>query len=84
MRRLTVDPDAARALRLTLARCRSEGIGAVVILMPEAGWYRELLPAVAAAEVMALADKLGREFAAPVVDARSSPPVPLSRRRTAS
>jgi hypothetical protein len=71
LRHFALAPDSVEALCLTLGRCRSNGISAAVILMPEAGWYRELLPADGNRLVEALAANLGSEFAVPVIDARA-------------
>jgi hypothetical protein len=70
LRHLTVAPEAERALRDTLARCRAEGAGAVVVLMPESSWFRKLLPPAGDQVVRSLAAALGRDFDVPVIDAR--------------
>jgi hypothetical protein len=70
LRHLTVAPASERALRDTLARCRDAGIGAAVVLMPEASWFRDLLPRDNDRMVRSMASALGRDFNVPVVDAR--------------
>ena len=69
-RRLPVDPESVRAVRLALARCRAAGIEPAVVLMPEASWSRRRLSAEGVRQVAALVADLRREFAVPVIDAR--------------
>jgi hypothetical protein len=70
LRQLTVSPESERALRNSLARCRSAGIGAAVVLMPEASWFRELLPPANDRMVRSMTSAIGRDFDVPIVDAR--------------
>lgn len=70
MRGFTVHPDSDRALRQTLARCAAERIGAAVVLMPEAAWFRELYRGDAEARLRDYAARLGRDCGVPVIDAR--------------
>ena len=44
VQRFHVSADARQAFHATLARCRAENIGAVLILMPEASWFRAITP----------------------------------------
>jgi hypothetical protein len=66
LRAFHIDPAADRALGASVARCRAEGIPVALVLMPEASWYRALLPADGRARL--------REwvvgFGVPVVNAR--------------
>jgi hypothetical protein len=70
MRGFAVHPDSDRAVRQTVARCRAEGIGAAVVLMPEAAWFRELYRGDAEDRLRDYAARLGRECGVPVIDAR--------------
>lgn len=70
MRQFTVHPDGDRAIRQTLARCASETIGAAVVLMPEAAWFRELYRGDAEQRLRSYAATLERECGVPVIDAR--------------
>jgi hypothetical protein len=40
-------------------------------MMPEASWFRALLPAAGERQVQKLIDELKREFGVPVIDARA-------------
>jgi hypothetical protein len=66
-----IGPAAQRALRLTLSRCRAEGIGTAVVMMPEASWFRGLTPPDAEQRLQELIAELTREFGVPVIDARA-------------
>ena len=70
MRAFAVHPDSDRAVRQTVARCQAEGIGSAVVLMPEAGWFRELYRGDADDRLRTYAARLGRECGVPVIDAR--------------
>jgi hypothetical protein len=65
-----IAPDSERALRLSLEQCRAEGIGAAVVLMPEASWFRELLSPAGERQVQKLVAAVGHEFTVPAIDAR--------------
>lgn len=65
-----IAPEAAHALRLTLERCRAEGIPAAVLLMPEATSIRALLPPAGERAVQTLLAGMSDEFGVPVIDAR--------------
>jgi hypothetical protein len=70
LRAFAMAEDSVRALRGMLERCRAEGIGVSVVLMPEASWFRELLPAAGERQVQGLIDEVKREFGVAVIDAR--------------
>ena len=70
VQQIAIAPESEQALRLTLERCQAEGIGAAIVLMPEAAWFRELLSSAGEGRVQALVADVSREFAVPVIDAR--------------
>jgi len=71
LRDFAMAADSVRAMRSMLERCRGDGIGVSVVLMPEASWFRELLPKVGEKQVQNLIEDLKREFGIAVIDARA-------------
>ncbi|MHB1423844.1 MAG: DUF1574 family protein [Gemmataceae bacterium] len=62
--------DADHALRELLGMCRSQGIAVALFLMPEAEAFRAWYPPAARDSLMDYLDRLQREFAVPLIDAR--------------
>jgi hypothetical protein len=70
VQRFHVSADARQAFHATLARCRAENIGAALILMPEASWFRAITPAEGEPTLRAFIDNLAHDFGVFVIDAR--------------
>jgi hypothetical protein len=70
LRQYHICPGPDCALRELLALCRTEGIPAGLIVMPESSEHRSWYPAAARAELAAYLDRLKREFHVPLIDAR--------------
>ncbi len=66
-----IPEPTGQALRDTLALCRREKIGAVLLLMPEPSFFSEWYTAEARAEFGGFLTGLSAEFAVPLVDARA-------------
>ncbi len=62
---------AGRALRDTLVLARDHGIPVRLVLMPEAGWFRDLYPPDVAARFDRWVHDLAHEAGCPVTDART-------------
>jgi hypothetical protein len=62
--------DAGRALRELFDTCRAQGIAVVLFLTPEASEFRGWYPPAARRELSDYLMKLGRDYSAPVIDAR--------------
>jgi hypothetical protein len=71
MRHFAIHPETDRAIRLTLQRLRADGIPTAMIMMPEASWFRDLLPMKADAILQQYLAGLEREFGFPIIDART-------------
>jgi hypothetical protein len=71
IRHFAIHPETDRAIRLTLQRLRADGIATAMIMMPEATWFRELLPMKCDAVLQQYIAGLEREFGIHVIDARS-------------
>jgi hypothetical protein len=71
VQRFHVSADARQAFHVTLARCRAENIGAALILMPEASWFRAITPPEGEPKLQAFLATLSRDFGVFVVDARN-------------
>jgi hypothetical protein len=63
-------PAACQAQRELLARCRAEGIGAVLVLMPEGETFRGWYTPEALEQIEGQVRSLSCEYDAPIVDAR--------------
>jgi hypothetical protein len=70
MRSLYIVSDSVRAVELTLARCRADGIESAMVMMPEAAWSRRRLSAEGIEQLAAVLAHLRREFDVHVIDAR--------------
>jgi hypothetical protein len=66
-----ITPIADRALHELLALCRREGIAAMLVLMPEGTVFQSWYAPAARAEIDSYLASVSREFAFPLVDARS-------------
>jgi hypothetical protein len=66
----TIHPVSDRALRLLLGECRSRGIAAALVLLPEHSSLRGWYPPAALRQVRTYLEGLGQEYAVPVVNTR--------------
>jgi hypothetical protein len=62
---------AENALRDLLGLCRQQRIGTALLFLPEAGGFRTCYPPALLAELDAWLRGLGREYGAPLIDART-------------
>ncbi len=72
--KLTMDPNADRALRDAIARCRGEGVPVALVFMPESREFQSFYPAPVRAAVDEYLRALGREFGVAVLDCRDLGP----------
>jgi hypothetical protein len=70
LRWFRLSPASDRALREMLTWCRSEGIPAGLILMPEHSAFRSWYPPATWTEIAAYLARISREFHVPLIDAR--------------